>query len=347
MTPIPAVVTVNASETTEEALQRSVSSGHTRLIVIEDDNPDRVRGIVHNNSLVRLYMNAGGDASIEPAIRDAPIFPETKPLDDLLTELQRQRSSIAVVSDEYGRTVGIVTVEDILEEVVGEIEDETDPRAASLRQAAPTATGTFAATYRWVTSRTRGSGCRSPPTPSTRSAATSSPSSAASRSGATGSPPTATRSESSRCGRTGSWRCGYTGRRPASFPANPGPASHRRGTRGIDDRVVHGTHPSQLLVDGYDFSTSNPDSYYTVGHVESPSSKCVAHRTVKVFYGYQTESDYRLVDVATTGQSGAFGAEGPVFHDGNSVTALKLKLVETKVGSRHHRQICEGDKSTL
>jgi magnesium and cobalt exporter, CNNM family len=134
MTPIPAVITVNASETVEEALQRCVSSGHTRLIAIEDDNPDRIRGVVHNNSLARLYMNVGPDTSIEPAIRDVPIFPETKPLDDLLAELQRQRSSIAVVSDEYGRTVGIVTVEDILEEVVGEIEDETDPRAASMRR---------------------------------------------------------------------------------------------------------------------------------------------------------------------------------------------------------------------
>jgi CBS domain containing-hemolysin-like protein len=134
MTPIPAVVTVNASETVEEALQRCVSSGHTRLIAIEDDNPDRVRGVVHNNSLARLYMNAGPETSIEPAIREVPIFPETKALDDLLAELQRQRSSIAVVSDEYGRTVGIVTVEDILEEVVGEIEDETDPRAASMRR---------------------------------------------------------------------------------------------------------------------------------------------------------------------------------------------------------------------
>ncbi len=134
MTPIPAVVTVNATETVEDALQRCVSSGHTRLIVIEEDNPDRVRGVMHNNSLARLYMNAGADTSIEPAIRDVPIFPETKPLDDLLAELQRQRSSIAVVSDEYGRTVGIVTIEDILEEVVGEIEDETDPRAASMRQ---------------------------------------------------------------------------------------------------------------------------------------------------------------------------------------------------------------------
>jgi CBS domain containing-hemolysin-like protein len=134
MTPVPAVITIDASENVEEALRRCISSGHTRLVVIEDDNPDKVRGIVHNNSLARLYMNSGPDAPLEPAIRDVAIFPETKPLDDLLAELQRQRSSIAVVSDEYGRTVGIVTVEDILEEVVGEIEDETDPRAAEIRQ---------------------------------------------------------------------------------------------------------------------------------------------------------------------------------------------------------------------
>ena len=134
MTPIPAVVTVDSSDTVEDALRRCVASGHTRLVVIEDDNPDRVRGIVHNNSLIRLYMSAGADASIEPAVRSAPIIPETKALDDLLAELQRQRSSIAVVVDEYGRTVGIATIEDILEEVVGEIEDETDPRADSVRK---------------------------------------------------------------------------------------------------------------------------------------------------------------------------------------------------------------------
>jgi CBS domain containing-hemolysin-like protein len=134
MTPIPAVVTVNADEPVEEALRRCVSSGHTRLVVVEDDNPDKVRGVAHINSLVRLYMNAGPEASLEPSIRAVPIFPETKPLDDLLAELQRQRSSIAIVSDEYGRTVGIVTIEDILEEVVGEIEDETDARATSLRR---------------------------------------------------------------------------------------------------------------------------------------------------------------------------------------------------------------------
>jgi CBS domain containing-hemolysin-like protein len=134
MTPIPAVVTVDAAETVEAALRRCVTSGHTRLVVIEDDNPDRVKGIVHNNSLARLFMSEGPEASIEPVIRDALIVPETRPLDDLLHDLQVQRTSLSVVVDEYGRTVGIVTVEDILEEVVGEIEDETDPRAAALRQ---------------------------------------------------------------------------------------------------------------------------------------------------------------------------------------------------------------------
>jgi CBS domain containing-hemolysin-like protein len=136
MTPIPAVVTVDASETVETALRRCVTSGHTRLVVTEDESPDRIRGIVHNNSLARLFMNEGPKVKIEPAIRDALIVPETRPLDDLLQDLQRQRTSISVVVDEYGRTVGIVTVEDILEEVVGEIEDETDPRAAALRRLA-------------------------------------------------------------------------------------------------------------------------------------------------------------------------------------------------------------------
>ena len=134
MTPIPAVVTVDVTESAEGALRRCVTSGHTRLVVIEDDNPDKVKGIVHNNSLARLYMSDGAEAPIESVIRDAVIVPETRPLDDLLHDLQVQRTSLSVVVDEYGRTVGIVTVEDILEEVVGEIEDETDPRAAALRK---------------------------------------------------------------------------------------------------------------------------------------------------------------------------------------------------------------------
>src|SRR3954465_5421185 len=136
MTPIPAVVTVDVSEDVQTALQRCIDSGHTRLLVTEDENTDRVRGVVHNNSLARLLMSRGEDASIEPAVKDALLVPETRPLDDLLADMQRERVSMAVVIDEYGRTSGIVTVEDIIEEIVGEIADETDPAAGSVRRLA-------------------------------------------------------------------------------------------------------------------------------------------------------------------------------------------------------------------
>ena len=136
MTPIPAVVTCDASETAEAALRRCVDSGHTRLVVTEEDNTDRIRGVVHANSLARKLMTEGPDASIEGSVKDALIVPETKPLDDLLADLQRERASMAVVVDEYGRTAGIVTIEDIIEEVVGEIADETDPAVAGIRRLA-------------------------------------------------------------------------------------------------------------------------------------------------------------------------------------------------------------------
>jgi CBS domain containing-hemolysin-like protein len=68
MTPIPAVVTVDVSEDAETALKRCVQSGHTRLVVIEDNSTDRIRGIVHNNSLARLLMTRGPDSSIEPVV---------------------------------------------------------------------------------------------------------------------------------------------------------------------------------------------------------------------------------------------------------------------------------------
>src|SRR3954465_15763025 len=136
MTPAPAVITVDASEDVETALRRCVSSGHTRIVVTEDDNRDRVKGIVHSNALAQLLLAEGPNAVIEPLVHEVPIVPETKPLDDLLADLQGRRSSVAVVIGESGRTAGIVTVEDIIEEVVGEIDDETDPQGGEVRRLA-------------------------------------------------------------------------------------------------------------------------------------------------------------------------------------------------------------------
>jgi CBS domain containing-hemolysin-like protein len=136
MTPIPAVVTVDVSETVQEALARCVTTGHSRLVVTEDDNQDRVKGIVHVNQLVKVLMAGGEDAHFDRVVREAPIVPETKPLDDLLADLKRERTELAIVIDEYGRTAGLVTIEDIIEEVVGEISDETDPAGGAVRRLA-------------------------------------------------------------------------------------------------------------------------------------------------------------------------------------------------------------------
>jgi len=136
MTPIPAVVTIDISETTGEAIRRCISTGHSRLLATEDDNSDRIKGIVHINQLVKLMLDRGEQANFAAVVREAPIVPETKPLDDLLADLQRERTEMAVVVDEYGRTAGIVTIEDIIEEVVGEISDETDPAGGAVRRLA-------------------------------------------------------------------------------------------------------------------------------------------------------------------------------------------------------------------
>jgi CBS domain containing-hemolysin-like protein len=136
MTPAPAVVTVDVSQDVETALKLCVSSGHSRLLVTEEQDRDRVRGLVHVSELVGRLMAEGPHTPLEPVVHDALIVPETKPLDDLLADLQRQRTSLAVVVDEYGRVVGVVTVEDIIEEVVGEIVDETDPAAGEVRRLA-------------------------------------------------------------------------------------------------------------------------------------------------------------------------------------------------------------------
>jgi CBS domain containing-hemolysin-like protein len=133
MTPIPAVVTIDVSETVEAAMRQCIQSGHTRLLVTEEHDSDKVAGIVHANQLAKALLDRGPQVTLEGLAKDATLVPESRPVDDVLADLQRAHASMAVVADEYGRVLGIVTVEDIVEEIVGEIVDETDP-AGSVRQ---------------------------------------------------------------------------------------------------------------------------------------------------------------------------------------------------------------------
>jgi CBS domain containing-hemolysin-like protein len=133
MTPAPAVVWVAVEETAETALDRCLETGHTRLLAVRDEHGDEAVGAVHVNDLARA-VRAGGDSRVADLVRSVPVVPETRALDALLGDLQRDRASLAAVIDEYGRTSGIVTVEDIVEEVVGEIVDETDPAGAAVRR---------------------------------------------------------------------------------------------------------------------------------------------------------------------------------------------------------------------
>ena len=176
MTPIPAVVTVDLSETVQDALRRCVSTGHSRLVVTEDENQDRVKGIVHVNQLVKLMMNEGYEAHFDKLVRAAPIVPETKPLDDLLADLQRERTELAVVVDEYGRTAGIVTPRTSSRRSWGRSPTRPTPPAAPCG-GWPAASGSSAAMSRSPTWRTTACTSRSTPTPTTRWEASCSPSS--------------------------------------------------------------------------------------------------------------------------------------------------------------------------
>jgi CBS domain containing-hemolysin-like protein len=133
MTPFHAVVKVESRATARTALERCLESGHTRVVVVDADRPDHTVGVAHANSLTRLVLDGGAEQSVASAAKTALIVPETKPLNDLLADLQRDRTTLAIVADEYGTPVGIVTVEDIVEEIVGEIADETDPLAGPVR----------------------------------------------------------------------------------------------------------------------------------------------------------------------------------------------------------------------
>ena len=111
----------------EEILKAIVESGHSRFPVIGDDR-EEVVGILLAKDVLRHFVEASGQAfDIAQYIRPATFIPESKRLNALLKEFRGSRNHIAIVVDEYGGITGLLTIEDVLEEIVGEIDDEHDP----------------------------------------------------------------------------------------------------------------------------------------------------------------------------------------------------------------------------
>src|SRR5437764_5347322 len=126
MVPRPEVVALSVEMPPEEALTAVIDSPYTRYPVYRDSLDDVV-GILHVRDLIKALHDRGlAEVRIEDLVRDAYIVPETKDLAALLTEFRRTNQHMAIVVDEYGAMEGIVTLEDLLEEIVGEIEDEFD-----------------------------------------------------------------------------------------------------------------------------------------------------------------------------------------------------------------------------
>ncbi|MGD0069234.1 MAG: hemolysin family protein [Streptosporangiaceae bacterium] len=128
MVPRTDMVFIEADKTVEQALSLALRSGFSRIPVV-GENEDDVVGIAYLKDIVAWsHDHPGLDATekVTTAIRAASYVPDSKPVDELLRQMQAQRNHVAIVIDEYGGTAGLVTIEDILEEIVGEITDEYD-----------------------------------------------------------------------------------------------------------------------------------------------------------------------------------------------------------------------------
>jgi magnesium and cobalt exporter, CNNM family len=128
MVPRTEMVWIEDDKTAGQATSLAVRSGHSRIPVI-GENVDDVVGVVYLKDLVErtYYSNNGGrDTKVSAVMRPAVFVPDSKPLDALLREMQRDRNHMALLVDEYGAIAGLVTIEDVLEEIVGEIADEYD-----------------------------------------------------------------------------------------------------------------------------------------------------------------------------------------------------------------------------
>ncbi len=126
MVPRAQMVVIEADEPPEKFVGAVVASGHSRFPVI-GDNRDEVVGILFAKDLLTHFARNGGDRfGLEDAVRPAVYIPESKRLDVLLREFRASRNHMAIVVDEYGGVSGLVTIEDVLEQIVGEIDDEHD-----------------------------------------------------------------------------------------------------------------------------------------------------------------------------------------------------------------------------
>ncbi|KHO23823.1 membrane protein [Mycolicibacterium setense] len=128
MVPRTEMVWIESDKSAGQATSLAVRSGHSRIPVI-GENVDDVVGVVYLKDLVQqtyYSTNGGRDTNVAQVMRPAVFVPDSKPLDELLNEMQRDRNHMALLVDEYGAIAGLVTIEDVLEEIVGEIADEYD-----------------------------------------------------------------------------------------------------------------------------------------------------------------------------------------------------------------------------
>jgi putative hemolysin len=126
MVPRIAMVSLAASATMEEAIDKVIGEGHSRIPVYEE-TIDEIVGILYAKDLLPFLKGSVAERPSLRSILRTPVFvPESMSVDDLLHEFQRRKVHLAIVLDEYGGTAGLVTIEDLLEEIVGEIQDEYD-----------------------------------------------------------------------------------------------------------------------------------------------------------------------------------------------------------------------------
>jgi CBS domain containing-hemolysin-like protein len=121
------IVAVSADSSAQTAATEAHRTGRSRIIVFENDL-DHVKGFIHAKDLLRLPNGSWGSTSVGSITRDVMVTPEHHRLEDLLLEMQTQRQHIALVVDEHGTVVGLVTLEDVIEELIGDFDDESDRR---------------------------------------------------------------------------------------------------------------------------------------------------------------------------------------------------------------------------